>query len=478
MVSRRNGIFHGAVTSFELIVLILAVATPVAAQNVKSYTRSTFDEWLAKAQPANPDFKPGEVLTAKDLDRMRPYLPPGYVEQLNFPEFKAEIIAPRSHTPRKDYQDCTEKYQAQVILKPDGTVGNHPCGQPFSDDSITTADPKSGIKAAWNFEYRWQNFGQFALNYVYIFVRFGGSHEGQAPKVIELPPNAWTTGVTTVGHMPEHPEKFFGGGGTFDKIISSFYQRVYLSELAPMAEHGGLMNVPDAKEYLWKEFAGFFSPYDMRGQVFITFRYSDPNRADDAWAYDPKLRRVRRISVEVKSDSLVGTDQTQEDFYSFSGRAVQWNWKFLGWRNILCVMDSKHDYGHFFGPNGEIPDDVWSVRKFAVMERTPKVSNHPYSSVVMFWDAENWHPWMSIAFTRDKKLWKIWDFQNRWTEDVKDFAEINHGVQATILQAESVIDVQNDRATLFSGFGNGYPTPTVEHVSRLFDINKLEEVHR
>ena len=38
---------------------------------------------------ANPDFKPGGVLSAKDLERMRPFIPPGYLEQLSFPEFRA-----------------------------------------------------------------------------------------------------------------------------------------------------------------------------------------------------------------------------------------------------------------------------------------------------------------------------------------------------------------------------------------------------
>ena len=52
----------------------------------------------------------------------------------------------------------------------------------------------------------------------------------------------------------------------------------------------------------------------------------------------PQPRRVRRISVEVKSDSLVGTEQTEEDFNTFSARPVRWNFKFLGWRNLLCVM--------------------------------------------------------------------------------------------------------------------------------------------
>jgi len=478
MSSRYDSILKRSRIAFPLLVLLLAIASPAVAENVKNYTRDTLDEWLAKPQPPQAGLKPGEVLTSRDIARIRTYLPPGYVDQLDFPEFRAEIIATRTHRPRKDYLDCTEKHQAQVKLNPDGSLSNMVCGQPFSSASISATDPLSGIKAAWNFEYRWQNFGQFALNFVYIFDRFGGGHAAQASKVVESPPEAWSSGVPVSSKLPTDADNFYGGGGTFDKVISSFYQRVYLRDLAPRAERGGMLNVPDAKDFFWKEFTGFLSPYDLRGQVFITYRYADPHRADDAWAYDPKLRRVSRISVEVKSDSLVGTDQTQEDFYSFSGRALQWNWKFLGWKDLLCVMDSKYDYARLSGPNGDIPNDVWSVRRFAVVERTPQEAHHPYSSVVMFWDAENWHPWMTVAFTRDKRLWKIWNFQNRWTEDVAQFAEINHGVEATILQAETVIDVQNDRATIFSGFGNGYPNATEEHVRRLFDINKLEGVHR
>lgn len=458
--------------------MLLTIGVSAHAEDVRTYTRDTLDAWIAQPQPSSPSVKPGDVLTAKDMEKLRQYLPPGFVEQLNFPEFSAEIIPTKNHQPRKDYRDCTEKYQAQVKLNADGTMSNHICGQPFSNSALSAADPTSGMKSVWNFEYRWQNFGQFSLNFLYIFDRFGGGHVGQAPKVIEGPPSAWDSGVPVTSTLPTDAEPFYAGGGTFDKVISSFYQRTYLTALAPMASNGGVFNAPDAKDYFWKEFAGFFSPYDMRGQVFITFRYADPHRADDAWAYDPKLRRVRRISVEVKSDALVGSDQTEEDFYSFSGRPLLWNWRFIGWKDLLCIMDSKYDYARVYGPNGEVPNDAWSIRKFAVIERTPKEPRHPYSSVVMFWDAENWHPWMSLAFSRDKKLWKIWAFQNKWTEDYKNFAEINHGVEATILQAETVIDVQANRATIFSGYGNGYPTATAAHVANLYDINKLEEVHR
>src|SRR3990172_5703037 len=126
--------------------LVLLLAAPSWAQDYKSYTRETFDQWALKYKDAKPDFKPGDVLTAKDLERMRPFVPPGYLEQLNFPEFKAEIIAPVSHRPRQDYVDCTEKYQGQVKLKADGSVENYTCGQPFPNSDLKVEDPTSGVK--------------------------------------------------------------------------------------------------------------------------------------------------------------------------------------------------------------------------------------------------------------------------------------------------------------------------------------------
>jgi hypothetical protein len=459
------------------LALVTWSAATVVAQSTLP-TRQTVEQWLTQNANAKPDFKPGDVLTVKDLERVRPFIPPAYFDQLNFPEIKMEIIAAKSHMPRKDYADCTEKYQGQVKLKSDGTIDNYVCGQPFSNASLVPGDPQSGFKTIWNFEYRWQNYGPFDLNFMFVFDRFGGSHEGEAPNVIESPPGIWSGGTNFKSKMPTGAAKFFGGGGTFVKTLSSFYQRAYYSHLAPRAAEGGVLPVPDAKEFLWKEFEGFFEPYDVRGQVFITYRYNDPYRSDDAWAYDPQLRRVRRISVEVKSDSLVGTEQTEEDFNTFSARPVRWNFKFLGWRNLLCVMDSKYDYAHFYGPNGIVPDDAWSMRRFAVVERTPKEQHHPYSSVIMFWDSEDWHPWMAVMFDRQQRLFKSLTYTFRWTEDYQDWAEINRGVQATGLQGLVAIDYSEKRATIFPSFGAGFPDPDVNHVDKLFDISKLEEFHR
>jgi len=47
-----------------------------------------------------------------------------------------------------------------------------------------------------------------------------------------------------------------------------------------------------------------------------------------------------------------------------------------------------------------------------------------------------------------------------------------------MLIGENVVDVQNERATIFEGFGSGYPNASPENVMQLYDISKLEEMHR
>ena len=90
----------------------------------------------------------------------------------------------------------------------------------------------------------------------------------------------------------------------------------------------------------WKEIAGILFAVQYHGTEFIIYRYTDPFRNDDAWAYVPTLRRMRPVSVETKYDSLLGTDHTLDDFYGYAGRTLETDWKLLlGWKDVLCVCD-------------------------------------------------------------------------------------------------------------------------------------------
>jgi hypothetical protein len=51
-------------------------------------------------------------------------------------------------------------------------------------------------------------------------------------------------------------------------------------------------------------------------------------------------------------------------------------------------------------------------------------------------------------------------------------------VDATQLSGITATDYQNQRATIFSDFGTGYPAANLEQVGKIFDISKLEQFHR
>ena len=48
-------------------------------------TREDLQHWIATNLDTPPQFQEGEVLTQADLDKRRPFLPPRYIDEFNFP---------------------------------------------------------------------------------------------------------------------------------------------------------------------------------------------------------------------------------------------------------------------------------------------------------------------------------------------------------------------------------------------------------
>ena len=462
--------------------MLFGHAVAVAQDDPTTYTRESFTQWLNASKDAKPDFKPGDVLTHADLERIRPFLFPGYFEQYQkWADVQFEIVETNHVTPHQLVLDCNEQYQDQVSLAEDGALQNYVCGYPFANEDIKEGDPQAGMRVAWNYDKRWYWRGYFVNNALTTWLRFGGEHTSPEP---EQPPEGWRGEEYPI--KPEDwqydTEKIYGGGGRFERSLGTFYHRAYYSHLPMYPESNyQLPNVADAGEVYWKEFTGFFSPYDVRGTAFIVARYDDPRRGDDGWAYVPSLRRVRRISAEVKSDSLMGTEHTLEDFYGFSGRPLEWNWNFLGWKDMIAVhIKTKWDddgvrYG---GPDGWLNDDVWQVRRMAIVERLPKDPRHPYSSAIQVIDAETWETWLHIAFDRKGKLWKVWQWGYAWSDDAKRYTDMNHGRSAVHWKNVDTVDIQNGRGNLWREYGGGLPDFSVDFISRLYDLNRLTELHR
>ena len=473
--------------AFILALCSGAVRTAFAA-NPATYTVDTYREWLTQYANAKPDFKPGDVLTVKDLERMRPFVPPGYIEQLNFPNFKAPIIDVIPHTPGAAYLRCTEQYASQVKLRADGAIMNYTCGQPFPNEGFSTSDPMAGYKAAWNYTYRYLYFGFYDLNFDVALVRpgynmgsganFNGADSPPSNYLADLP--KWQTPFPDEAQV----RSSYGGAQYVERYLTAFYARIPFSHLADL--EGKAQPLPGADKIEQENLTYFVTPFDIRGTAFIIWRYledgdkGDPNRADDAWAYIPNLRRVRRISAEVKSDSLLGTDVTIDDFDGFNDRVLNWNWKFLGWKDVLEINDPGNHYVRYFGPNNIVPIDQWSVKKMAVTLRTPKSERHPYSAVVNFWAADAWSPGYQFTFDRKGKLWKVIEWEYKYSETFKPgfWAETMNGAHAVIWWHLSAIDVQNGRATVFRQQGPVMERYSPQLLKALFDPGALESIHR
>jgi hypothetical protein len=66
---------------------------------LKTYTLKNYTDWLKQYQDAKPEFKPGDMLTQKDIGKLRAFVSPGFYEMLNFPRSAYADRSSEEHEP-------------------------------------------------------------------------------------------------------------------------------------------------------------------------------------------------------------------------------------------------------------------------------------------------------------------------------------------------------------------------------------------
>jgi hypothetical protein len=437
--------------------MVTGLALASLSVNAQSLTAEDFERWFQENQKAQKNFKDGDLITYDKADLIRAFIPPGYQDEMIFDGMEVVVKDPTDLSPAAIYQEATKKFQSQVKLGTDGAIENYVAGRPFDPDTFVPGDGVSGIKAAWNFNYRWQHEGLKIPHINWVWVRAGGNHDD---------------------HEIMHTKyaKYYSGGGKFERILMGPYHRVYFTHRADLADNDYKVKSSWAKDTEFRELTAFNAPFDIDGTAFLILRHENPRKADDSWAYVPNLRRVRRISVEVKSDSLLGTDHTLEDFYCFAGRVLDQNWKYLGTARILAVARSRNDETYFYGPNGWTPKDDWELRKVDVYKQIPKSKTHPYSAKYIMTDYQNNTAYYCNAFDKKGDLWKVWQLSKVWTEDPQFGGKgTPKGTRMSAFQSINVIDKQNGRGTLVPTYGATYPNNKLSLIRRELDVNQLTQ---
>jgi hypothetical protein len=392
----------------------------------------------------------GTELAQKDIGVVKAYLPPGYAEEFDFAELRMEIQARALYPGHPSYQEATLKFAGQATLAADGALENYTAGRPFSDEQIAAATPQqAGLMIGWNRMHRWQYFGYTAPEVPMYYMRGRGGPGPQQPALT--------------------------GGGTLDRYTMQHYKRVYLNHLAMLPDRGYQTGADDADQRFYKDHVEFLEPFDVKGTMFVIERPLDAHEEDQVNSYLPTQRRVRRLSAQERADVYMGTDMTLDDFEAFGGRVLDYEWTYLGKREVLSVVDGRSPHAVYFGPGSRVPDDRWQVRTCYAVELKPKFAGHPYSSKIVFFDIETLNAPVAVAINRNDQVWRI--FSGLYYMP----APAAGGVEALETSVPRwigtiAIDIMKDTATLsMTKAGVTNPTWTDRAIDKQFNVSSLGE---
>jgi len=339
-------------------------------------------------------FKEGDVISYKDIARIKAFLPEEIWAYRDFVFYEGmELkIGPsfRDYTPSQAYKDASARNRGKAKLGPDGSLNSHISGAPFDAKSIDcVGDPLAGTKLMWNFDYQWEGDGA-NTEYMYSYWDRGE----------RLP--LYYEGISKIIHLSHRSEPVFAGQG---------------GDLLP----------GESRKYAFK--INVNAPFDSRGIALMTYRYKtsdgplDEAVNDDTYVYIPSLRRVRRIATAQRTDAVSGTDFTLDDIASFGGIVPQYNWKCLGKVDILAPANSRvRGYPYVkdqnFGPRGlSFANDTWEMRHAYKVRFVAKNADHPYHHKDIYIDIDSSKALYSFAYDQKKTLWKILYHAGRWSED-------------------------------------------------------------
>ncbi|HKN00842.1 MAG TPA: DUF1329 domain-containing protein [Candidatus Binataceae bacterium] len=315
---------------------------------------------LMLATPAVAQVKPGDVITPDNAAKVKDLVSPGVYWRVQNGMTMKIVPTERIDWP-PPYKEATEKYSPQVRLTSDHrSLVGYVAGQPFP--LLDPNDPDVATKIMWNYFFRPVSTDDYDLRFFDCESVYSGLHKPY--KVL------W---YYSVGH--------YAG-----------YNEVGRTEVEPMpVDPDFLVSGRYSMTGLYPQLA----PEDGHGAGFMRYRYADPNRADDAWTYLPAAHRLRRLN-----DSLMSTAQdagpesySPDDFECFAGKNENYNWKYLGEREMLgCINDPQE-------PPPTCPTDGggshcpanWEMRHMYIMEgtaRPSRLAGDLYSKHLLYIDSE------------------------------------------------------------------------------------------
>jgi hypothetical protein len=311
----------------------------------------------AAAPPARAQVKPGDMITDANAYKVKNLVSPGQMLRIMHGMSLKVVPVERIDWP-PPYKEATEKYSSQVRLTPDHrSLVGYVAGEPFP--IVDANDPDAGTKVMWNVAFRPISSDEYDLRWFDCDSVYWGKNTA-FHEIIDF----------QIGH--------YAG-----------YNEVGRTEVDPMPID------PDFKQtnrYFLGLLYPVLAPASDRGTGIIKFRFANPNREDDSWTWTPGARRVRRLNYAIL-DSATGAQSYDPNHYEgFSGKNENYNWKFLGEKNMLAAIDVSEVPDRRCPTDGgasHCPDE-WQMRHMFVVEGQPRPGrfNSIYQREILYLDSE------------------------------------------------------------------------------------------
>jgi hypothetical protein len=314
---------------------------------------------------------------AGNIDEIKDLMPEGFLVILNQPDVWGDVrINETAYIPKDKWpgdhirlrNEATEKYRGEPYLDEKKHIRNYKAGFPFPG-SI------KGMEIAWNY-VKARNYGEKQFS---GFVFAVNDRKGNSRYSISANSYMWFNGI------------------------------LHSDDKEPIFK-------PNPHNYEFVHTLGYKAPYDMRGTVPLTYRYDDPDHQDDMWMYIPSLRRTRRMSTAQRWDRLPGgVDVMWDSSTGFQGKPSNYEWKYLGRKELLCGHNSAYEFQEMEKPSSGIPNQQYQRVNTLVVEYIPQIVSS-VSKVVMYLDPEAYQCYYAEYYDKRGRLWlfynHVWSVNN------------------------------------------------------------------
>jgi hypothetical protein len=383
------------------------------------------------------DVSPGDVLDKTNWEKAEGLLPDELIGWIKKGDFVLEIgelnYKLRDYLPPHALRASREnigKYVLDendwIVEKETGKRGKHIVGHPFPQ--IDPESPKAGEKMVYNFFYTGYIGGSFLAYLRVDYLRRSGyartTHGGMHNLVMVGNPKS------VARPNPDHMEKY----------------TLFVAK----------------------------SPYDIAGSAVMTWRYLDPQKQDNTFAFVPAIRRVRRMSSANRSDAMFGSDGAVDDAGGYDGKVTAMEWKILRKQEALAPFPSAAPgrlvkgeeggwlssedievtvYGYekegWQGAQWAPVNWLWVKMPVYVLEMKPKDPYYNYGIQHLWVQTETWGTVYKTIYDKAGKYWKTFIVEGRCFENKdKGFHHVHAGDQL-------IVDKRSNHATVFRG-----PMPT------------------